>query len=279
MMETPFAQTIDRVGIKQTAKERFKAKYWTCVGVVFLMLLITGVCQTVVTLVGGAMGIPNDTAALESGIMPISGAGLTLYSVLSMLVALVTGTFAIEAAYFFLRVYRGEDVTVGDYVSNLFSNLGRKMGANLWLGFIMFLWIMLSMIPVFAISFAAVAGSEQTTAILTVLVVIALIALYVFVIIKGLSYSMMYYIVRDCPNVPVREAMKLSIRMTKGYKGQIFMFGLSFIGWFLLVGLTVGLLMLFYVGPYAATSAAGLYDDLKARAIASGAVSSAEFGA
>ncbi len=277
-MEASFPRTIDRVAIKETAKQNFKAKYGTCIGVILITFLIMAACQGVVMVVASMLGIPNTAAALEQGVAPISGAGLSLYTVLMLLVSLISGTFAIESAYFFLRVYRGEDVTVGEYLGNLFSDLGRKITANLWLGWIMFLWLLLLMVPAIGIGFTTAAGSQQTAAILGILLVIVIIALYVLLIIKALSYSMMFYIVRDCPNVSIRQSMKLSMRMTKGYKGQIILFGLSFIGWFLLAGLTIGLLMLFYVGPYASTSMGGLYDDLKARAIASGAVSREEFG-
>ena len=75
------------------------------------------------------------------------------------------------------------------------------------------------------------------------------------------------YILADCPGVGATDALELSMRMTRGYKGDIFVFYLSFLGWWLLSGLTFGLLGLFYVGPYYGTSMAGIYEDLKAKAL------------
>jgi uncharacterized membrane protein len=62
------------------------------------------------------------------------------------------------------------------------------------------------------------------------------------------------------------------MRMTDGYKGDIFVMGLSFFGWELLNGLTFGILGILYVNPYLYTSLAGLYQELKMNALARGTV-------
>jgi uncharacterized membrane protein len=60
--------------------------------------------------------------------------------------------------------------------------------------------------------------------------------------------------------------------MTNGYKGEIFVFYLSYIGWAILSGLTFGILEIVYVGPYRNIAFCGLYEALKANALRSGAV-------
>lgn len=97
-------------------------------------------------------------------------------------------------------------------------------------------------------------------------------------IIKALAYFMTPYILADCPDVTATDALKLSMRMTSGHKGKVFVMGLSFIGWGILTALTGGILGIFYTGPYINTSFAGLYHELKQEALAKGVVSPAELG-
>lgn len=51
-------------------------------------------------------------------------------------------------------------------------------------------------------------------------------------IIKGLSYSMTYYILRDNPEMKNNEAIELSMKMMDGYKLPLFSLYLSFFGWY-----------------------------------------------
>jgi uncharacterized membrane protein len=50
--------------------------------------------------------------------------------------------------------------------------------------------------------------------------------------------------------------------MMNGYKGKLFGLYVSFIGWFLLSMLTLGI-GLFWVGPYMSLSVANFYEDIK----------------
>ena len=97
-------------------------------------------------------------------------------------------------------------------------------------------------------------------------------------IIKSLAYFMAPYILAECENVTATEAIKLSKRMTSGYKGEIFVMQLSFILWNMLSMITFGVLGVLYVNPYIYISLAGLYEELKQNAIAAGVVSIEELG-
>ena len=97
-------------------------------------------------------------------------------------------------------------------------------------------------------------------------------------IIKGFAYSLTPFIVADSKNISATDAITISKKITKGYKGELFVFLLSYIGWFLLSGLTFGLLTLFYVGPYMITAFGGYYVELKNKALADGVVTLADFG-
>lgn len=96
-------------------------------------------------------------------------------------------------------------------------------------------------------------------------------------IVMGFAYSQAKYIIHDNPNLDSTEAIKISKMITKGYKGDLFILYLSFIGWYILTGLTAGILCI-YVIPYVETTAAMYYENLKRNAIDTGLVAPEAFG-
>ena len=141
---------------------------------------------------------------------------------------------------YYLDVYtRAIEPSINTIFAKGFAQLDRKMGMYWWVHLFTFLWSLLFVIPGY---------------------------------IKRLSYSMAMYIVSDSKTVKVRDAMKLSMRMTDGHLFEIFVFQMSFLGWFMLSSLTAGLLSIFYVGPYYQNAMGGLYLELKRRAIESGKI-------
>lgn len=77
-------------------------------------------------------------------------------------------------------------------------------------------------------------------------------------IIKAYAYSMVPYILADDPNVRYQDAIRLSNDMTYGHKMEMFILDLSFIGWYLLGALALGVGVLF-VMPYENATKAELY--------------------
>ena len=142
-------------------------------------------------------------------------------------------------SHFSIKVFHREPAFASEFFSAGFADYGRSLAGVLWMYLFIFLWSLLLIIP----------G-----------------------IIKALAYWMTPYILAEYPDVEPTEALKLSMRMTQGYKGDIFIMFLSFIGWMLLSALTCGILYMFYVGPYMHTSLAGLYLELKRNAIDKGVV-------
>lgn len=96
-------------------------------------------------------------------------------------------------------------------------------------------------------------------------------------IIKSLAYSQANYVIHDNPRLKGKEAIEISKRMTNGFKGDLFSMYLSFIGWYILVGLTGGILSI-YVTPYVETTAAMYYENLKRYSIENGIVALEAFG-
>ena len=117
-------------------------------------------------------------------------------------------------------------------ISNLFdfSNYWRKIGGMLLMGILIVLWSFLLVVP----------G-----------------------IIKAYSYSMTPYILDENPELSASEAIHRSRMMMKGHKFDLFWLQLSFIGWYLLCILTLGI-GIFWLAPYYNTAQAAFYEEVKA---------------
>lgn len=150
---------------------------------------------------------------------------------------ILAGPLAVTLGWAMLCLYRGMPCGVGDAFGRGFDNVGRKIGGYLWMTLWTFLWSLLFVIP----------G-----------------------MVKQFSYAMTPYILGDMPNIGAKDALKLSMRMMNGHKGELFVFYLSYIGWMILSGFTFGLLQLLYVGPYMQIAMAGFYDEVKQDAIRRG---------
>ncbi len=97
-------------------------------------------------------------------------------------------------------------------------------------------------------------------------------------IIKGLAYFMVPYIIAENPNISTERALEISEKTTQGEKWDIFVLGLSFIGWYMLGILACGLGVLF-VNPYSEATYAELYGALRLKAVQTGIATKDEIGA
>lgn len=95
-------------------------------------------------------------------------------------------------------------------------------------------------------------------------------------VIKYYEYSMAQYIIHDNKNLSLADVKKMSRLMTQGYKSEIFMLDLSFIGLFILSILSFGLGFI-YVLPYYYTTKAMYYENLKTNAIENGIIAQEAF--
>lgn len=147
--------------------------------------------------------------------------------------------------FFAYLVYQGEKPDVGQIFSFGFDDFGRKLGGMLWSWLFTTLWTLLFIIP----------G-----------------------IVKSIAYSMTPFLLAEYPNIPPTEAIKVSMKITDGRKGDIFIFYLSYIGWYLLAGITFCLTDIFYSGPYMQVAFGGVYDVLKKDALETGRITLADLG-
>ena len=80
-------------------------------------------------------------------------------------------------------------------------------------------------------------------------------------IVKAFAYAMTPFIMADHPEMTAREAMDASKELMDGHKGELFTLGLTFIGWDILAGLTLGIGYL-WLNPYKNAAYAAFYRNL-----------------
>ena len=86
------------------------------------------------------------------------------------------------------------------------------------------------------------------------------------------SYSQMFYILKDHPELTAREAMERSKKMMYGYRFKLFCLYLRFIGWTFLCTLVgvltcgMGFISFLWLMPYISVSMACFHDSVKSRA-------------
>jgi uncharacterized membrane protein len=146
------------------------------------------------------------------------------------------GPLTIGYLGYFSKKARGEGVSFGNLFDGFDDSFGRSFLLCLLQGIFIFLWSLLFCIP----------G-----------------------IVKALSYSMSFFILRDNPGMKALDAVTASRRMMNGYKGKLFCLYCGFIGWALLCTLSFGIGYL-WLCPYITLSLANFYEDLKQQGAAIG---------
>ena len=82
-------------------------------------------------------------------------------------------------------------------------------------------------------------------------------------IVKGLSYAMTPFILEEHPDLTASQAIKASMQLMDGHKMDLFILGLTFIGWQILACLTAGIGFLF-LNPYMNAAYAAFYRSISA---------------
>lgn len=173
------------------------------------------------TIILGALAAVNGLNALRIVFLSV------LSIAASVAVLLLSGPFNLGIHISALDVSRKQPVSVGSLFEG-FKSFGDSLALYILNAIFIFLWSLLLVIP----------G-----------------------IIKMYSYSMGYFILADRPDLSGNQARKRSMYLMKGHKWQLFCLDFSFIGWYLLSLLTLGILA-FWVYPYHMTARAEFYNEL-----------------
>lgn len=165
-------------------------------------------------------------------LLSYSGMSENVYGLLSNIVSFaIPGLFFLGYYSFFLKVSRNEEATYKELFSK--TNLFLPCIAILLLvGIFTFLWSLLFIIP----------G-----------------------IIAALSYSMVYFVALDNPELGAMDVIRKSKDLMQGHKMDYFILELSFVGWAILSVFTLGFLLLWLI-PYMQVTMANFYNEIKKEA-------------
>jgi uncharacterized membrane protein len=154
-----------------------------------------------------------------------------------------------------------------DFVSS-FSLWLKGISAALVKSMYLYFWSMLASLPVLIISLIITSllpkeTSEQLVfTIAQIATFVSYIPCFIILIVKNYQYSQMMNIIADNNSVYSKKALDLSSKITKGYKKDLFILDLSFIGWILLAFVTFGIALL-WITPYMSLTKINAYDFLK----------------
>ena len=219
----------------------------------------------------------NDTLSYYDPAAPL--APLFSSFAFPLLYGLLMSFISISLAWTLLLVVRGiKKTTELKDVFAIFNSphLGKIFVTFLLKQFYLFLWGLIFYVGLGMFIFAMVlsAGSvdsipDESLAVIGFLVIFGLFALIgglVLFVPQYLAYSQVEYILFDQLEkneyFGANAVIKASRQMMKGYKGKRFVLDLSFLGWFILTGITFGLAGI-YVWPYYYAAQAHFYETLK----------------
>lgn len=207
---------------------------------------------------------------LKLSYAPSTAAFFRIYAIMLPL-SLIWGLLLCVVYFAMLKVLfklnkTSEEVTLGDFFKS-FSIWKKAIGSALYQFLFISLWELAIILPLGIIggitAACVVVEYEQVSIFLFIIFFIAYIFAIVIICRKIYQYSQMFYLVADNPETAkIKESLKTSIKMTKGYKRKLFLLDLSFIGWAILCVLTLGILTL-WILPYYYMTKINAYNFLR----------------
>ena len=220
--------------LRVKAWESLKGKYWLAFAVMIVTGLIASVGNAFVTFgqeLSEVLGMV-DPSELDStmalGALVLNGVVIVSAIIGAVFSVFVTDAITVGLANYFIKNTDSKP-SFADAFSGFKVKYGRNIGTLLLVGIKSVLWTLLFIIP----------G-----------------------IIKTYEYSIIPYILADDPEISSKDAFKKAKEMMKGNKWRLFKLEFSFIGWFLLCVLTLGI-GTFFLLPYVSAANAEFYVELK----------------
>ena len=280
---------INRESIKERAKGVFMNNYWLCVAIFAILAAVSGSASgfssSGSSLVSSFRNLSDSSsfgewASAFSGIIMVSGLFFTLIAIAAAI--FVSGPFSVSSARAALNVYDGKKPNFKDIIFCFRDGRYWKcVGTMALQTLFVVLAIFAVMIPVIIISAivigAAAVGAEYSDHSLMISLAIPFACLgtaagVIPATILGLGFSRVPYLLAEDDPASGMELLKKSWRIMKGHKAELFVFGLSFIGWILLTIVTLGVVGLFYTNPYMNISYAGWHREFMGEMAAAGEV-------
>lgn len=256
-------------GFKKSALESLKGR-WKIPLIASLITIGLIICL-IVTVYPWEILFSSDFSAFY--ISSFIGKMIVLYAVILLIFPVLTFSYLVLIQK--MRKTK-EKIVFSDYVEG-FSFWNKGILATLWQCVCFFLWFLL-----FFVCFAIIMGvsvlliDANLSFVGTAIIFVGIIIFYVFIFSKYYSYCMNLYILANNPKIKIKKALALSIKITNGYRGKLFLLDLSFFGWYLLCCLTLGIGIIFY-SPYYMMTFSNACEFLRKKAIKNCVVKAEDF--
>ncbi|MDR2940874.1 MAG: DUF975 family protein [Clostridiales bacterium] len=268
------------VSLKQvmsTAKERLRGQRTAAICLMVFLIILGGVYNV-------AAGVIGNTGNTQS-----------LWGMLFLLlIALAILWLQVHLNIFFIYIYRNQDISLYAYINSLGKNILRKTFALLIYCFLLFLSCIPAVVVV-EVATSSLLNTPESKALWWLLYIPAM----AFLILKSNSYSFTHYLLIEFTNIKAISAIKLSVKLTKGYRIMIFLKGLWFniksilillpalialclghlgivLGMFLIIIATF--IIIFSFVPHLMATSAGYYTEILYASLDNGIISYEELG-
>ena len=255
----------DRKELKAKGKAAYRANRLMCIIAALLLLLVSGAGAGASGVGSGIRSADNDTqyyyddsdggygdlydeesefgdqeSSTDNAVVVAAVVTVVIIIVLIVVaVGVVVGAFLLNPLQVGLRKFFVDNATEASAALNS-RNIGLAFNNN----------------------YIKVVGSMFTTGLFTFLWSLLLIIPGIY---KSYCWRLVPYIIGEDPSIKGSDARALSARMMEGSKWDSFVLDLSFLGWHLLGGLTLGIVDLIFTNPYQAATDAELYLTLSGR--------------
>ena len=220
--------------LRVKAWDSLKGKYWMAFAVVIVLGLLVSIGTSLITCSQNMINIVTtvDSSQMDStmklGALVILVAALVIVIIGFLISAFVGNAATVGLANYFIKNTDSKP-SFADAFSGFKVRYGRNVGTLLLSGIKVVLWSFLFIIP----------G-----------------------IIKAYEYAIIPYILADDSEISSKDTFKKAKQMMKGNKWRLFKLEFSFIGWYLLCFLTIGI-GTFFLMPYINAANAEFYVELK----------------
>jgi hypothetical protein len=220
---------MNRVELKNKAKELVRGNKWY----LWKPLVFVGLAVLVIEMIAFgldyALGMVKVETTVVMGIESTNFSGGVFTWIVSIFTTLAGSAFSVGYAHYVLSFIRGTRLELSDVIDFMKKNWLIAFLVSFWTGLIVLVGSILLVIP-------------------------GIIA----------AIGLMFYqeVCADNLELKAMDMIHKAWEMTKGHKMELFVLGLSFIGWCIVAGFTLGILYL-WLTPYMIVTFTLAYEELK----------------
>ena len=186
-------------------------------------------------------------------------------SVLSLVVGIANLLISVPISYglisSFMKLKRGEDVDIAEFLNYGFSNFSRSWKVALQVILKMIIPVVLLIVCILIFVGLMLLSATQGFQWYFILGVVIYISVLVYTIAQSYFYSLAQYLAIDNSNMQEKDAVLESQKLMSGHRGDLFLLELSFIGWAILAVFTLGIGCLWLL-PYMQVAQVCFYEEI-----------------